>query len=314
MSERHDMDDDKIRVIEGRREEPEKTPPQAYDFSEPAPRRRLTRRWIVAGIVAFVLIALVAVLAFSLRSRYASTLTTVQRGEVCRDAYAMAEEMEMEMEMLPQPAAQARPADAPRGYTEMIDTLFEGHELTLLIPHDAVPSLEVGMEHLSDTTAVLLLQAADVRGDNGQINCAFVRRGQMLARGERKAGYCAIIDGSISVGVERYSPLLEQAMEKGGDFFRQYPLVAGGQPVANVLKSRSLRRALVQTADKTFVVMTKERMSLDEFAAILADMGADQAIYLTGSTAPGVIRLQDGTRLDIGHRDEWQNITFIIWH
>lgn len=312
MSERHDMDDDKIRVIEGRREEPEKTPPQACDFSEPAPSRRRMRRWIVAGIVVLVFIALVALLAASLRSRYASTSTTVQRDEVRRGAYAMAEEMEVEM--LPQSAAQSKPADAPRGYTEMIDTLFEGHELTLLIPHDAVPSLEVGMEHLSDTTAVLLLQAADVRGDNGQINCAFVRRGQMLARGEKKAGYCAIIDGSISVGVERYSPLLEQAMEKGGDFFRQYPLVAGGQPVANVLKNRSLRRALVQTADKTFVVMTKERMSLDEFAAILADMGADQAIYLTGSTAPGVIRLQDGTRLDIGHRDDWQNITFIVWH
>lgn len=312
MSERHDMDDDKIRVIEGRREEPEKTPPQACDFSEPAPSRRRMRRWIVAGIVVLVFIALVALLAASLRSRYASTSTTVQRDEVRRGAYAMAEEMEVEM--LPQSAAQSKPADAPRGYTEMIDTLFEGHELTLLIPHDAVPSLEVGMEHLSDTTAVLLLQAADVRGRQRPDKLRLrAPRPDARARGEkgRLLRHHRRLHFSRSGAL---FPLLEQAMEKGGDFFRQYPLVAGGQPVANVLKNRSLRRALVQTADKTFVVMTKERMSLDEFAAILADMGADQAIYLTGSTAPGVIRLQDGTRLDIGHRDDWQNITFIVWH
>lgn len=40
--------------------------------------------------------------------------------------------------------------------------------------------------------------------------------------------YCGVIDGKLTVGVADNSPLFEEATEKGGYFFRQYPLVDNG--------------------------------------------------------------------------------------
>lgn len=311
MSEKNEINDNEIRVIEGKLKEPEPSKESMqFDLGPEPPRwRRPVGCLFTVLLVAAALLGGVLVLgARSCKGGNSWSDTTMMRSTEAAahesvDGYAV---MPTERPV----GVTNRPS---KGYTEIIDTVIDGRELTLYIPHNAVPMLAVGVENYADTTCVMMMQAADIRGDNGEINCAFVLQGQLLARGERKAGYCAIIDGKATVGVERYSPLLEQAIEKCGDFFRQYPLVAGGQPVTNTLKSRSLRRALVQTDGTTMVVMTKDRVSLDEFAELLAALGAEQAIYLTGGTAVGKAKLKDGSRLEMGERHRWDNINFIIW-
>ena len=49
-----------------------------------------------------------------------------------------------------------------------------------------------------------------------------------MAWGLSKKGYVSIIEDKITVGVADNSPLFEEATEKGGYFFRQYPLVNNG--------------------------------------------------------------------------------------
>ena len=105
--------------------------------------------------------------------------------------------------------------------------------IRMYIPHHAEMSLHLGRINRQDTTIVYVAQAADVRADNGGIVGAFVLCGEPKAWGLSKKGFCASIDGKVTVGVAANSPLFEQATERGGYFFRQYPLVDNGVPVFN---------------------------------------------------------------------------------
>lgn len=197
------------------------------------------------------------------------------------------------------------------------DTMVNDIPLTILLPIHCTPRLEIGYSCLCDTAKwVACFQAADIRADNKKIVGAFVLRGNPVSWGLSKRGYCAIIDGIPYVGVSDNSPLFEQATETGGDFFRQYPLVDNGRLVENELKNKSLRRALCQMDGHTLVVMTGTTESLHDFAQALVDIGAENAIYLTGSTSIGWFADTNGVGHPIG--DQWlnkiyKNISFIIW-
>lgn len=93
-----------------------------------------------------------------------------------------------------------------KGYTSLRDTIVGGVGLSILTPHNATATLEVGGEAYNDSAAILTVQAADIRSDNGSIAGAFVARGELLSRGQAKSGYCAIIDGDFSIGVADSTP------------------------------------------------------------------------------------------------------------
>ena len=196
------------------------------------------------------------------------------------------------------------PADtasvAKNGYVEMVDTIIGGVPLTILTPHDAVPQLHIGADVLRSADVVMAMQAADVRGDNGGIVGAFVMKGELVSRGQVKAGFCAIIDGKITIGVADATPFLERAIEAGGYFFRQYPLVVGNQLVENKPKGRSLRKALAEWNGNVVVILSHERLSFHDFALTLVDMGVANAIYLVGSEAAGFAVDAGGSRFDFG--------------
>lgn len=332
MCDKNEIDDNQIRIIEGRRKvssmfatqvspKPDGDKDDELDDAKPKERtasarrnkypfrKRFYRRWLAVSLLIFLMA--IGVLIYAIREGRNQLMqqnaSQPYHSSITNGVPAAGKD---------KPSAAPATVSDPKepGFTEVRDTVINGRGLSLLIPHNAVPSLEVGMDVMDDTEVVLLLQAADVRGDNGKINCAFVRRGEMLTWGDRKAGFCAIIDGHVSVGVERYSPLLEEAIERQGDFFRQYPLVSGGLPVSNELHNKALRRALVQQNGETFAVLSKDRMTLDEFASLLTALGAEQAIYLVGSKAFASYRTEDGTNVKLGDRHEWENINFIVWH
>ncbi len=96
-----------------------------------------------------------------------------------------------------------------KGYVERLDTVVGGVPLVVLTPHDAVPSLHVGADVLKSKDAVMAMQAADIRSDNGGIVGAFVVEGNLLSRGKANTGFCAIIDGTITIGVADATPLFE---------------------------------------------------------------------------------------------------------
>ena len=181
-------------------------------------------------------------------------------------------------------------------------------------------SLHVGAIDKNDTTIVYAAQAADVRADNGNIVGAFVLAGEPLAWGLSKKGYCASINGNVTIGVAENSPLFEEATKQKGYFFRQYPLVSNGRLIDNEPKGKSIRRAICEQDGRVFMVETVTRESFHDFAQALVDLSIDNAIYLVGSSAYGWAIDANGTKHEFGKDDYYtgrkkmpKNISYLVW-
>lgn len=207
--------------------------------------------------------------------------------------------------------------NSDRAFTERIDTVINDVHLSVYIPHNATPVLYVGNPNAEARKGILAFQAADIRKDNRKILGAFVLKGQPLAWGLSKKGYCAIIDGKVTVGVSENSPLFEEATEKEGYFFRQYPLVDNGTLVENEPKNKTMRKALCSRAGQIIVVVSETDESFHDFSQALVDLGVDNAIYLVGShSAFGWWRNETGEAETFGldvHRESYKNESYIIW-
>ena len=197
--------------------------------------------------------------------------------------------------------------DTTKAYTEHLRDTINDIPLDIYIPHNAVPELVLGVPNLQDKSIVLTTQAADIRADNGKIVGAFVVNGKPLSWG--------LIDGKVTVGVADNSPLFEEATEREGFFFRQYPLVDNGVLVENAPKGKSIRKALCDRDGEIMVIMSQTPESFHDFAQALVDMQVDNAIYLVGSTSFGYFR-DYYDQLEIIYnklRYGYQYENFIVW-
>lgn len=287
--DRNDIDDNEIRVISA-------TPAASG-------RRSRARLWVFLVLLAVLGLAAVgAYLAFSGRTAEKSSST-----DCLTEEYQTAAP--------PAPAAVAPRRALEAATASIADTVVNGHRMRIAVARNAVPDLCIGDDVLSDTSVVMAFQAADVRKDNGRIVGSCVVDGELVSRGQSKAGFCAIVDGNLTIGMAGSSELLERALESGGSFFRQYALVAEGQPIDNKPRGASLRKALARFGDVHAVVISRDRLTFGEFARDLADLGASDAIYLVGSKSYGFVRTPDGTRTEFGRlfTDAYPNINFIVW-
>lgn len=163
--------------------------------------------------------------------------------------------------------------------------------------------LSFDMPGKSDTTVFLVVPAADIRHDNGEIVGDFVLRGKRMARGKRKTGYCAVLDGQVTLGNAADDEMMERCIKQKGDFFRQYALVMDGEIQENRLKGKALRRALAWQGDNLYFVESCNRESIYDFAEALADIGFSKALYLVGGSSYGWWRENGGVVHDLGRQD-----------
>lgn len=302
----HDINDDEIRIISSDKYVPVK---QAHFTPEEKPPKKVNKKlliWIIASLaVLFILLILVL---FTVPG----PKTNVDSGNSRQYFYDQAQ-----AQTVPSKAIHHKDKlhSLHKGYVEKSDTLIKGVPLTILTPRNAIPYLVVGEDALNDTTAALAVQAADIRKDNGRIVGAFVYDGELLSRGQSKAGFCAILGGNLIIGVADSTPYLEQAIDNGGYFFRQYPLVVGGQVVDNKLKYSSLRKALAELNGEKVVIIGHEKQTLNEFSQTLVDLGVMNAIYLIGGHAPGFAKDKEGNRFNFGNpsRPVTPYTNYLIW-
>lgn len=203
-----------------------------------------------------------------------------------------------------------------QSYCRIRESEINDIPIRILIAENATPEFHVGRIDKNNKDIVLALQAADIRKDNGKIVGACVHRGEVISKGLAKKGYVAIINGEIHVGVIEKSPLFEEAIEQNGDFFRQYPLVDNGRIVENNPKNLSIRRAICQREDATFVVETKIAVSFHDFSQLLVDMQVQNAVYLVGSQyACGLLRDEDSQLHTWGEErySRKKNISYLVW-
>ena len=223
-------------------------------------------------------------------------------------------------EQAKRPAAKmplAKASDIGKGFIETADTTINDIPMRLYLPHQVTMSLHLGPIDRQDPTILFATQAADVRADNGGIVGAFVLKGEPKAWGLSKKGYCAIINDTVTVGVADNSPLFEEATEKGGYFFRQFPLVDNGKLVENEQKGKSIRRALCVRNGELFTMETLTQESFHDFAQALVDLGVDNAIYLVGANAYGWAVDVEGQRHEFGDPNpktskKWRNINYLV--
>lgn len=225
---------------------------------------------------------------------------------------------------MPEIQAEAKPAEikadsdasgSAGAFTSARDTTINGRGLLILTPENARPRLVIGRESLNDHDIILATQAADVRGDNGQIAGTFVVDGELVSKGDAKAGFCSIINGDLTIGIADSTPMLEKCLTDGGYFFRQYPLVAGGQIVENKPKGKSIRKAIAEIGGTVSVAVSKEKLTFHDFSQLLIDAGARNAIYLVGSTSHGFYVDDNGQKFQIGS-PPWkfvENVNYIVW-
>lgn len=202
-----------------------------------------------------------------------------------------------------------------KGYVEITDTVVGDVPLVILTPRHATPQLHIGIDVLQAPDVVMAVQAADFRSDNGGIVGAYVVEGSLVSKGQTKSGFCAIIDGNITIGVADATPFLEKAIESNGYFFRQYPLVVGNQLVENKPKGRSLRKALAEWNGIPVVVLSRSRLTFHDFAQTLVDLGVANAIYLVGSEAFGFAVDSEGNKTEFGKEAPSPKVStnYIIW-
>lgn len=293
MKEFKDIRDDQIRIIG--EEENKSTLPR--------------KLWFIAASV-FVVLLVVGVIFFVVsREEEQTELPEPALFEPVREA-----------EPTPHKLLGHQPDSLAVGYTEIRDTLINDIPIKIFIPHNAEMSLHIGRMDKSDKSIIYTAQAADVRADNGGIVGAFVLRGEPKAWGLSKKGYCASINGKVTIGVAENTSLFEEATMNGGYFFRQYPLVKDGQVVDNEPKGKAIRRAICDRQGEIFMVETGSIESFHDFAQALADLGVDQAVYLVGSLAYGWAVDEAGAIYEFGEdnyhtgrRRMPKNTSYIVW-
>ncbi|WP_289160929.1 hypothetical protein [uncultured Parabacteroides sp.] len=182
--------------------------------------------------------------------------------------------------------------------------------------HGLSVRLSLDLPDKGDTTLLLVVQAADIRRDNGGIVGDFVLRGERLSRGKRKSGYCAIRDGQVVLGNAVDDDMMEQCIQQKGDFFRQYPLVMNGEIQENRLKGKALRRALARQGGNLYFVESCNHESVYDFSEALVDFGFSEALYLVGGSAYGWWRETDGTVHELGKQDTYiskPNLNYLLF-
>lgn len=256
--------------------------------------------WLAVGLVLAALVAVaVAVLLLQTPSKNSLSPSPSERGWG---------------EAFPSPSERGRgEASSLRVFDTMInDVPLTIYGLDCELPECPRASLQVGMPDREDTSLLLAVMAADVRADNGGIVGDFVVDGQQMARGEKKEGYCSILDGVPVVGRGGEADL-KRAVDGKGSFFRQYVLVSEGVAMPPKPKGKNHRRALCVMGHRMFVVASGDRESYHDFATALADLGVDDAIALVGSESLLMYRADGGLLHSVGTSFEGDNVNFLVW-
>lgn len=178
---------------------------------------------------------------------------------------------------------------------------------------DMSAELATDVSGYMDSTECIIVQAADIRQDNGQFVGDFVLNGKKMAAGKRKKGYCAIIDGEVSIGVSDDDEVMNRCIAQGGSFFRQYPLVVDGVMQKSTVKGKAIRRALAKKGGEFYIVETDERESIHNFAEALQDMGVTTAISLVGGDASYMHWLQEEELFESYDLDKVTNRNFLVF-
>ena len=211
---------------------------------------------------------------------------------------------------------QTPPKKEPANVVHKTDSIL-GVELDLYEIHGLRASIEFEEPKLNDNSVYLYCRSADHNTDSSYI-------GSLVVNGEEKQsdcsrlGYMAMVDDRMVIGISRFEDVKDYVMKNGGSFFRQFILVSNGvTPTHFFLKGKEKRKAigLLRLADKEwlYLISTRNKETLWDFADALREYGFTDAIYITGGPDYCYYRDIKGRRHDIGDikdypHEKWKGI------
>lgn len=203
-----------------------------------------------------------------------------------------------------------------KSYTEKIDFTIGEVRFRAYYLHNGVPELFVGdIDKVDNSRIIFAARAADL-GSNNRFVGAFVKNGEILGTGNKgKRGFCAIINHNLTIGVATSTPIFEEAVEKKGDFFRNYPVVLNGSVCETNLRKPSIRRAVCVKNSDVFVVESLDSLTMADFSNLLSQYGVETAVYLVGGRACGLYRDENDnlTKWGENHYEQFSNTNYLIW-
>lgn len=256
--------DDEIEILGPRR------PLQESETGGEEPSPKSSRRWLLWCLLA-LLLALVAVVAYfwlSAGPEYQAPSPIVEKKQ--------------EFSELQHKAEQASPLDSileRRIVRE--EKVVNDLKLNIYLLQNLKAGLSLGLPKDSlERGMLMLIQAADVRGDNRDVLGECIIDGKTLTRGKKPLGYVAFLSGKISLGVDSTSTMYESLQMAGGSMFRQYSLVSKATMQSNNIKGQNYRRALATRGEQIYLIESADKLSVHDFSEALQDLGLDEAIFL----------------------------------
>lgn len=303
MKGTNDIYDDEIRII--KREQPKHKEKKRFP------------KWLIAVLIVVGILLLGGLFLLVPHSKAPNAPTHLMGSDMTEEIETVFDPVDVSENLPSSTWFGDYPDTTVLGYTQRMDTLLGQVALSIYIPYNAQPELILGPLDMEDRTIVLAAQAADIRRDNKEIVGSFVVGGRKISEGISKTGYCAILDGKVIIGMAKDSPLYDEAIEKGGYFFRQYPLVNEGKWIENNPQNITKRKALCERQGQIFVVESQTNESFQSFAQALVELGVNNAIYLVGShSAYGWWIDQNQHRnffCDSIKRRAYSNENYIVW-
>ena len=140
-----------------------------------------------------------------------------------------------------------------------------------------------------DKDVYLITRSSDYRYDNDEkkIIGDYVLNGEMISKSNWRAGYFAILNGKVEIGVGRYPDMRSFIIDNKGSMFRQFALVSAGIKCTSqyALKGKVSRCAYARTAEgNMYFIETINPETLYGFADALIEYGMIDAIYITGGS------------------------------
>ncbi len=199
-------------------------------------------------------------------------------------------------------------------YTIVSDTTINDIQLCIFTPIGGRVGLSICHHIEKEKDVVLAAHAANLRADDGTPAGAFVYNGELLSKGHSKYGFCAIVDGTVSIGRQIETPLFERAIEQNGCFFRQYSIVSNGKLVSVPPKGKSVRRALCLKGNVLMIIESGTPESFHDFSQALEDFGVSEALALVGSDAAVIWRDKKGHLTYRGvFGEDYPMENYIVW-
>ncbi len=186
-------------------------------------------------------------------------------------------------------------SDAKPGVTMTSDSIF-GVAMDMYKLEGLRGTLQMTEPDITDTSVYMYVRSADYHADGTYIGAIVVDGEELKNTNHGRNGYVAMLGNGMVIGISRSNAVKDFVQEKGGSFFRQFILVSNGIiPIRFYLHGKVERRALGRIGDTLYVICTRHKETMWDFADALREYGFVDAIYITGGDDYTFYRTADGT-------------------